>query len=89
MRLSRKVAATSDSMPRNGTPYAHQATPAPAAAASARVTVTTPDSPSHSPSHCLRETYCRSSGPASAPATRGWTPSIRAVVPLETPSSIA
>ncbi len=87
-RLSRNVAATRDSMPSSGTAYAHQGTPAPAAA-SASVTTATPASPRPRPTHCRPETYWPSSGPARAPATRGCTPSIRAVVPLETPSWMA
>ncbi len=87
-RRSRNVAATRLSMPRKGTRYAHHATPV-AAPASAAVTTATPATPRPSPSHWARDTATPSSGPASAPATRGCVPSMRAVVPLETPSSIA
>ncbi|RAJ85233.1 hypothetical protein K377_03714 [Streptomyces sp. PsTaAH-137] len=87
-RLSTKVAATSDIMPRKGIPYAHGGTPV-TAVASAVVTTRTPARPRQSPAHWRAVTYWRSSGPARAPATRGWVPSMRAVVPLETPSWMA
>ncbi len=64
-RLSRKVAATSDSMPTNGRAWAHQVTPA-SAEASASVTTATTFTPGHRPSHCRAVTYRRSSGPACA-----------------------
>lgn len=87
-RRSRIVAATRQSMPRNGTRYAHPGTPS-AAPASADVTTATPVTPRASPAHCVRVTRVPRRGPASAPVTRGCVLSMRAVVPVETPSWMA
>ncbi|GAB3382728.1 hypothetical protein GCM10027360_64680 [Amycolatopsis echigonensis] len=85
-RRSRTVEATSPSIPANGIRYAQAGA---CEAASDQLTRTTPTSPSTSPAHCRPVAATPRSGPASAAATSGCTPSMSAVVPVLTPSPMA